>query len=67
MRGVEPGGGWPSIPGYVNLRPLVSIVGSEFCSPPIFSDTQLLRERGRDFIGAESVSLVTQWWVRPSR
>lgn len=51
MRGMEPGGGWPSIPGYVNFKPLISIVGSEFSPAPIASETGVnikrKRRRGR--------------------
>ena len=37
IKGVEPGGGWPLIPGYVNFRSLISIISSDFslCFKPI--------------------------------
>ena len=38
MSGFDPGGGWPSIPGYVNRNPEISTVVSRFSSS-IFTTT----------------------------
>ena len=60
IKGVEPGGGWPSIPGYVNFRPLISIIGSDFslCFKPMFQK-QRVSERERQRQSFMEVKLVS--------